>query len=117
MHPNLQVENEETIEALSARTKALLEGLQQRFLFARSIRAIALVHIAFLSAISVSQPARRARRPVLWRLRAFSPVCAFIFSVFSRWVPRFSESIVCLRWMFACALSRPIFENNRFSRA
>jgi hypothetical protein len=36
--PNLQVENEETIEALSARTKALLDGIQQRFLFARSIR-------------------------------------------------------------------------------
>lgn len=37
--PNFEVENEETIEALSARTKALLEGIQQRFLFVRSIRA------------------------------------------------------------------------------
>ena len=36
--PNLQVENEETIEALSARTEALLEGIQQRFSFVRSIR-------------------------------------------------------------------------------
>ncbi|WP_199189394.1 hypothetical protein [Trinickia dabaoshanensis] len=35
--PNLQVENEETIEALSARTKALLDGIQQRFLFVRSL--------------------------------------------------------------------------------
>jgi hypothetical protein len=32
-HPNLQVENEETIEALSARSKALLDGIQQRFSF------------------------------------------------------------------------------------
>ncbi|MGN6233517.1 MAG: hypothetical protein ACTHNZ_20420 [Trinickia sp.] len=37
--PNLQVENEETIEALSARTKALLDRIQQRFSFARSLRA------------------------------------------------------------------------------
>lgn len=36
--PNLQVENEETIEALSARTEALLDGIQQRFLFVRSNR-------------------------------------------------------------------------------
>jgi hypothetical protein len=35
---NLQVENEETIEALSARThEALLDGIQQRFFFARSV--------------------------------------------------------------------------------
>lgn len=34
--PNLQVENEETIEALSARTEALLDGIQQRFSFVHS---------------------------------------------------------------------------------
>ena len=39
--PNLQVENEETIEALSARTKALLDRIQQRFSFARSLYAFA----------------------------------------------------------------------------
>ncbi|ATF35391.1 hypothetical protein CO709_19665 [Burkholderia thailandensis] len=33
---NLQVENEETFEAQSARPKALLDSFQQRFLFARS---------------------------------------------------------------------------------
>lgn len=37
--PNLQVENEETIEALSARTKALLDRIQQRFSFMRAVRA------------------------------------------------------------------------------
>lgn len=31
--PNLQVENEETLEALSARTEALLDCIQQRFSF------------------------------------------------------------------------------------
>jgi hypothetical protein len=36
--PNLQVENEETIEALSARTEALLDRIQQRFSFVRSNR-------------------------------------------------------------------------------
>ncbi|RKP45526.1 hypothetical protein D7S89_19415 [Trinickia fusca] len=33
----MQVENEETIEAQSARTEALLEGIQQRFSFVRVI--------------------------------------------------------------------------------
>jgi len=37
--PNLQVENEETIEALSARTEALLDRIQQRFSFGRSLHA------------------------------------------------------------------------------
>jgi hypothetical protein len=45
--PNLQVENEETIEALSARTEALLEGIQQRFSFARSIRTRSCRSIRF----------------------------------------------------------------------
>jgi hypothetical protein len=39
--PNLQVENEETIEALSARTEALLDNIQQRFSFARSFHVYA----------------------------------------------------------------------------
>ncbi|QCP51528.1 hypothetical protein FAZ95_21625 [Trinickia violacea] len=43
MHPNLQVENEETIEALSARTKALLDRIQQRFYFVASITAFSAV--------------------------------------------------------------------------
>jgi len=43
MHPNLQVENEETIEALSARTKALLDRIQQRFYFVVSITAFSAV--------------------------------------------------------------------------
>jgi hypothetical protein len=43
MHPNLQVENEETIEALSARTKALLDRIQQRFYFMASVMAFSAV--------------------------------------------------------------------------
>ena len=42
MHPNLQVENEETIEALSARTKALLDRIHQRFYFMASVTALPL---------------------------------------------------------------------------
>ena len=42
MHPNLQVENEETIEALSARTKALLDRIQQRFYFVASVTVLSL---------------------------------------------------------------------------
>ncbi len=42
MHPNLQVENEETSEALSARTKALLDRIQQRFYFMASVTALSL---------------------------------------------------------------------------
>jgi hypothetical protein len=45
--PNLQVENEETIEARSAREKALLDGIQQRFSFLPSIRASAYPSLVF----------------------------------------------------------------------
>ncbi|WP_181321776.1 hypothetical protein [Trinickia symbiotica] len=45
--PNLQVENEETIEARSAREKALLDGIQQRFSFMPSIRASAYRSLVF----------------------------------------------------------------------
>jgi hypothetical protein len=40
--PNLQVENEETIEALSARTEALLDDIQQRFSFVLSLDAFSI---------------------------------------------------------------------------
>jgi hypothetical protein len=61
--PNLQVENEETIEALSARTKALLDRIQQRFLFARSL-------CAFIDRRPVDRPSHPSLA-FLFRSRSF----------------------------------------------
>jgi hypothetical protein len=78
MHPNLQVENEETIEALSARTKALLDGIQQRFLFARRIRAIGPLNIAFSCRKQSVAPAQWGRSAQS-RILVVFPLFLFVF--------------------------------------
>jgi hypothetical protein len=136
--PNLQVENEETIEALSARTKALLDGIQQRFLFARSLRAHSYRSMRFarfddrplfcsreLTGTHDGTP-HGAPLGVLQPGAAMSPagVCfspsAFIsFLSFSRtWRYRRAGvySIAFKRSMRACVPARSVFENNSFSR-
>jgi len=62
MHPNLQVENEETIEAQSARTEALLERIQQRFLFV-PFNLLACVRDALVCAIARARPHRQYSAP------------------------------------------------------
>ncbi|MGN6648730.1 hypothetical protein [Trinickia sp.] len=80
--PNLQVENEETIEALSARTKALLDSIQQRFLFARSICAFVrlIVFVGFAPAVP---PLRFARLPFVRETAAQQPGSPFRIVPFS----------------------------------
>jgi len=128
--PNLQVENEETIEALSARTKALLEGIQQRFLFARSIRADSYSfrpigpfasprlrsgrravarapHSAHALGVDATDASRLYPGVALPRLFA-----AFSFHRFIR-----TNAIAFSRSVCVCTPREFIFENNRFQPA
>ncbi|WP_162877950.1 hypothetical protein [Trinickia diaoshuihuensis] len=90
--PNLQVENEETIEALSARTEALLDGIQQRFSFVRSNSCVQYTHPLIVAArVGNASP----RVPVFSlngcetypaRLRSLSRIFSFpcVFLLFAR---------------------------------
>jgi hypothetical protein len=72
------VENEETIEALSARAEALLDRIQQRFSFARSIYgpfcSSGLGQVdSSIRAIALRIDSRRAPAASMQRPRAFLP--------------------------------------------
>ncbi|HVW53079.1 MAG TPA: hypothetical protein VHC91_22215 [Trinickia sp.] len=131
--PNLQVENEETIEALSARTKALLEGIQQRFLFARSIRADSysfrpigpFASSQFRSGRRVVARALYSARAMVRMLRDATDASRFyrgfalarLFAAFS--FHRFirTNAIAFSRSVCVCTPRESIFENNHFQPA
>lgn len=102
--PNLQVENEETIEALSARTKALLEGIQQRFLFARSILADSY---SFRPSGPFASSQRRSSRRVVAR-GPYSARASCSMRIAIAALPRFCASSIIRRIFIS-----PFYPNER----
>jgi hypothetical protein len=118
-HPNLQVENEETLEAQSARTEALLDLLQQRFSFvpshfvfppahtlvcalARITPHLGVLHSTRLGASKRAYPviAFHKRRHAVHRATPRCFLHHFAFSAW-QWVPRFTVPQIFWRARFS----------------